>query len=119
MSWDESIRASLQGTAPYIVWVVLGLATSILFAIIRDAFSRVLREAREQLKTLRQRLLSRSAIALGRKSHRFWLARQREPARTVAGSLDRLAEALPNVGKRSLGRVITLQADLQNQLGVL
>jgi hypothetical protein len=119
MSWDESIRESLQHAAPYVIWVVLGLATSILVAIIRDPLSRVLREAREQLKTLRQRLLSRSALALGRKSHRFWLARQREPARTVAGALDRLAEALPNVGRKSLGRVTTLQADLQKQLGML
>ena len=119
MSWDESIRESLQRTAPYIIWVVLALATSILVAIIRDPLSRVLREAREQLKALRHRLLSRSAIGLGRRAHRFWLARQREPARTVAGSLDRLAEALPNVGRRSLGRVTTLQADLQKQIGIL
>jgi hypothetical protein len=119
MSWDESIRESLQRTAPYIIWVVLALATSILVAIIRDPLSRVIREAREQLKTLRSRLLSHSAIALGRKSHRFWLAREREPAPTVAGALERLADALPNVGKKSLGWVTTLQADLQKQLGIL
>jgi hypothetical protein len=119
MSWDESIRESLQRTAPYIIWVVLALATSILVAIIRDPLSRVLREAREQLKTLRNRLLSRSAIALGRRSHRFWLARQQEPARTVAAALERLAGVLPNVGKKSLGWVATLQADLQKQLGIL
>jgi hypothetical protein len=119
MSWDESIRESLLRTAPYIIWVVLALATSILVAIIRDPLARVLREAREQLKTLRRRLLSRSAIALGRKSHRFWLARQCEPARTVAGRLERLADALPNVGKKSLGWVATLQADLQKQIRIL
>jgi hypothetical protein len=119
MSWDESIRESLQRTAPYILWVVLALVTSIFAAIIRDPLSRLLREAREQLKTLRDRLLSRSVFALGRKSHRFWLARQREPARTVAGALERLADALPNVGKKSLGWVATLQADLQRQLGIL
>jgi hypothetical protein len=119
MSWDESIKESLQHTAPYIIWVVLALATSILVAIIRDPLARVLREAREQLKTLRRRLVSRSAIALGRKSHRFWLARQCEPARTVAGGLERLADALPNVGKKSLGWVATLQADLQKQIRIL
>jgi hypothetical protein len=119
MPWDESIRDSLHRAAPYVLWVVLALATSILVAVIRDPLSRVLREAREQLKTLRSRLLTRSAIALGRKAHRFWLARQREPARTVAGALERLDEALPNVGKKSLGRVTTLQADLRKQLVAL
>lgn len=119
MSWDESIRESLQRTAPYIIWVVLGLATSILVAVIRDPLSRVLQEAREQLKTLRNRLLSRSAVTLGRRSHRFWLARQCEPARTMAGALERLADALPNVGRKSLARVTTLQAELQKQLGLL
>src|SRR4051812_32768239 len=99
MSWDESIRESLHGTAPYIIWVGLALATSILFAVIRDPLSRALREARERLKTLRPRLLRHSGLALGRKSYRFWLARQCEPARTVAGALEHLADALPQVGK--------------------
>jgi hypothetical protein len=119
MSWDESIRESLQRAAPYIIWVLLALATSILVAVIRDPLSRVLREAREQLTTLRRRLLSHSAIALGRKFQRFWQARQSEPAPTVAGSIDRLAEALPNVGKKSVSRVAALQAELQKQLGIL
>jgi hypothetical protein len=119
MSWAEIVRDSLQRVGPYVLWVVLALGTSILVAFIRDPLSRVLREAREQLRTLRNRLLARSAIALGRKSRRFWLARQSEPPRTVAGALDRLAEALPTVGKKSLGLVATLQADLQKQLGIL
>ena len=119
MSWAESIRDSLQRIAPYVLWVVLALGTSIFVAFIRDPLSRLLREAREQLMALRSRLLARSAIALGRRSRRFWLARQSEPGRTVAGALDRLAEALPNVGKKSVGRVTTLQADLQKQLGIL
>jgi hypothetical protein len=119
MSWDESIRESLQRAAPYVIWVVLALATSILVAVIRDPLSRVLREAREQLNGLRSRLLTRSAITLGRKARRFWLARQHEPAHTVAGSLDRLANALPHVGQKSLARVTILQTDLQKQLGIL
>jgi hypothetical protein len=119
MPWDESIGESLQRAAPYVIWVVLVLATSILVAVIRDPLSHVLREAREQLRTLRNRLLTRSAIALGRKSHRFWLARQYEPARTVAGSLDRLAQALPQVGKKSVARVAALQAELAKQLRIL
>ncbi len=119
MSWAEIIRDSLQRIAPYVLWAVLALGTSILLAFIREPLSRLLREAREQLRALRSRLLGRSAIALGRKSRRFWQARQSEPVRTVAGALDRLAEALPNVGKKSLGQVATLQADLQKQLGIL
>jgi hypothetical protein len=119
MSWDESFRESLQRAAPYIIWVLLALATSILVAVIRDPLSRVLREAREQLTLLRRRLLSHSAIALGRQLHRFWHAREREPVRTLAGSLERLAEALPNVGKKSSSRVAALQVELQKQLGIL
>ena len=94
MSWAEIIRDSLQRIAPYVLWAVLALGISILVAFIRDPLSRLLREAREQLRALRSRLLARSAIALGRKSRRFWQARQSEPARTVAGALDRLAEEL-------------------------
>jgi hypothetical protein len=119
MSWDESIRDSLQQAAPFVIWVVLALATSILVATIRDPFSRILREAREQLKGLRRGLLSRSAIALGRRLHRFWLSRQYQPALTIAGALDRLSEALPHVGQQSLARVVTLQADLRKQLDIL
>lgn len=119
MSWDESIRESLQRAAPYVIWVVLALATSILVAVIRDPLSRVLREAREQLNALRARLLTRSALTLGRKARRFWLARQYEPARTVAESLDRLADSLPYVGQKSLTRVTILQTDLRKQLGIL
>jgi hypothetical protein len=119
MQWDESVSDSLQRTAPYVIWVVLALGTSILVAIVRDPLSRVLRDTRDQLKALRSRLLTRSAIALGRKFRRFWLARLQEPTRTVAGSLDRLAVALPQVGKKSLARVSVLQTDLQKQLGIL
>ena len=119
MSSAEIIRDPLQRIAPYMLWVVLALGTSTLVAFIRDPLSRLLREAREQLRALRSRLLARSAIALGRRSRRFWRARQSEPARTVAGALDRLAEALPNVGKKSLGKVASLQAELQKQLGIL
>jgi hypothetical protein len=119
MSWNESLKDSLQHAAPFVLWVVLLLATSILVAVIREPFSRVLRDARDQLKALRTRLLIRSAIRLGRKSHRFWLARQHEPTRTVAGSLERLARALPLVGKKSLAQLTALEADLRNQLGTL
>lgn len=119
MSWDESIRDSLQHAAPFIIWVVLALATSVLVAVIRDPLSRLLREASEQLRALRSRLQTRSAITLARESHRFWLVRQHEPTRTVAGSLDRLADALPRVGKRSLARVTTLQAELRTHLTAL
>jgi hypothetical protein len=108
-----------QIAGPYVIWVVLALATSILVAVIREPLSRVLREAREQLGASRNRLLARSAARLGRRSYRFWLSRQYEPARTVAGSLDRLAEALPVVGRKSLARVTTLQADLRRQLDTL
>ena len=52
MSWAESIRDSLQRIAPYVLWVVLALGTSILVAFIRDPLSRLLREAREQLRAL-------------------------------------------------------------------
>lgn len=119
MQWDESVRDSLQRVLPYILWVFLALATSILVAVIREPLSRVLREAREQLNAVRRRLLTRSAIAFGRKTRRFWLLRQFESARTVAGSLDHLAEVLPHVGRKSLERVIALQADLGKQLGIL
>jgi hypothetical protein len=119
MSWNESLKDSLQHAAPFVLWVILLLATSILVAVIREPFSRVLRDARDQLKALRSRLLIRSAIRLGRKSHRFWLARQHEPTRTVAGSLERLARALPLVGKKSLAQLTALEADLRNQLGTL
>jgi hypothetical protein len=119
MSWNESLKDSLQHAAPFVLWVVLLLATSILVAVIREPLSRVLRDARDQLKALRSRLLIRSAIRLGRKSHRFWLARQHEPARTVAGSLERLARALPLVGKKSLAQLTSLETDLRNQLGTL
>jgi hypothetical protein len=119
MPWDESIGESLQRAAPYVIWVVLALATSILVAVIRDPLSRVLRDARDQLQALRSRLLMRSALSFGRKSRRFWLARQHEPVRTVAASLDRLADALPHVGGKSLARVSTLQAELRKQLGTL
>ena len=119
MEWNDILRDSVQRTAPYIIWVVLALATSILVALIRDPVSRVLQEAGEQLRALRSRVLTRSAIALGRKSHRFWLARQHEPARTLAASLERLAEALPNVGKKSLERITVFQTELKKQLGTL
>lgn len=119
MSWAEMIRESLQRTVPYLLWVVVALGTSMLIAVIRDPLSRLLREAREQLRVQRSRLLARSAIALGRKFRRFWLARQSEPARTVAGALELLAESLPNVGRKSLGRVAALQVELQKQLGIL
>lgn len=119
MQWDESIRDSLQRVVPFVTWVALVLATSILVAVIRDPVSRVLREAREQLKGLRSRLLTRSTIALGRRSHRFWLSRQYQPARTVAGALDRLSETLPHVGKKSLARVVSFQAELRKQLDML
>jgi hypothetical protein len=119
MQWDESIRDSLQRVLPYVLWVLLALTTSILIAVIREPLSRVLRDAREQLNALRRRLLARSAISFGRKTHRFWLLRQFESARTVAGSLDHLAEVLPQVGRKSLERVIALQADLGKQLGIL
>jgi hypothetical protein len=119
MQWDDSIRDALQRSAPYLIWVFLVLVTSTLAAIIRDPLSRLLRESSDQLRALRRRLLSRSAVALGRRSHRFWLARQHEPARAVAGSLERLAEALPQVGRKSLARVTTLQTDLERQIGLL
>jgi hypothetical protein len=119
MQWDESIRDSLQRVLPYLLWVFLALTTSILVAVIREPLSRVLREAREQLNAVRRRLLTRSAIAFGRKTHRFWLLRQYESARTVAGSLDRLAEVIPHVGRKSLARVIALQADLRRELTLL
>ena len=119
MQWDESLRDSLQPAGPYVIWVGMALATSILVAVIREPLSRVLREAQDQLRALRSRLLSRSTIALGRKSRRFWLSRQYEPARTVAGALDRLAKALPLVGRQSLAQLTTLEADLRKQLGIL
>jgi hypothetical protein len=118
MQWD-SVRDALLRTAPYVVWLMVALATSLLVAIIREPLCRILRDAREQLRTLRTRLLSRSAISLGRRFHRFWLARRYEPARTVAGALDRLADSLPLIGKRSLARVATLESDLRKQLGML
>lgn len=119
MHWDGSLRDAFQQLAPLAVWVVAGLALSTLVALIRDSSSRLLRDSCEQLKSLRSRILIRSAIKLGRKARRFWQARQHEPARTVAEALDRLAEALPKVGSTSLPRVTRLQAELDRQLSAL
>nr|AUN36798.1 hypothetical protein [uncultured bacterium] len=119
MQWDESVRDSLLRVLPYVLWLLLALTTSILVGVVREPLSRVLREAREQLNTLRRRLLTRSAIVFGRKTYRFWLRRQYESSRTVAGSLDHLAEVLPHVGRKSLARVVALQAELRKQLGFL
>ena len=118
MQWDM-VRDPLLRAAPYVVWLLGALTASILVAIIREPLSRVLKEAREHLRALRFRLLSRSRISLGRRSHRFWQSRQYEPARTVAGSLDRLADSLPYVGRKSLARVAALEANLRQQLGRL
>jgi hypothetical protein len=119
MQWDAILRDSLRPAAPYVVWLGIALATSILVAIIREPLCRVLREARDRLRALRSRLLSRSSISLGRRLQRFWLVRQLEPARTVAASLDRLAGALPFVGTRSLARVAVLETELRKQVGML
>ncbi len=118
MQWD-SLRDSLLTAAPSLVWLLVALATSILVAIIREPLSKHLRDAREQLRLLRSRLLTRAAISLGRRTQRFWLARQFEPARSVAGALDRLADALPTAGRRSLARIMALEGQLQKQLGTL
>src|SRR3954451_6327790 len=112
MHWDAILRDSLRPAAPYVVWLGLALATSILVAIIREPLTRALREGRQQVDILRRRFVARSAISLGRRARRFWLLRQYEPAHSVAASLDRLADALPQVGKRSLQRVIALENDL-------
>jgi hypothetical protein len=119
MQWDAVLRDSLRPAAPYVVWLGLALATSILVATIREPLCRVLREARDQLRSLRTRLLSRSTISLGRRFRRFWLLRQFEPARTVTESLDRLADTLPLVGQKSLVRVASLETDLRKQVGML
>jgi hypothetical protein len=119
MQWDAILRDSLRPAAPYVVWLGIALATSVLVAIIREPLCRVLREARDQLRALRTRLLARSTISLGRRLYRFWLARQYEPARSVAGSLDRLADTLPYVGRKSIRRLITVERELQKQLGIL
>src|SRR3954447_15987170 len=119
MHWDAILRDSLRPAAPYVVWLGLALATSILVAIIREPLTRALREARQQIDLLRLRFLARSTISLGRRARRFWLLREYEPARTVAASLDRLADALPLVGKRSLRRVIDLEKQLRCQIASL
>jgi hypothetical protein len=119
MQWDDSIRDSLQRVLPYVLWVLLALTTSILIAVIREPLSRILRETRDQLNALRRRLLTRSALWFGRKTHRFWLRRQYESPHTVAGSLDHLAEVLPHIGRKSLARIIALQEDLRKQLSFM
>ena len=119
MQWDAILRDSLRPAAPYVVWLGLALATSILVAIIREPLARALREARHQLDLLRRRLVARSALSLGRRSRRFWLLQQYEPARTIAASLDRLAQALPSVGRKSLRRLTALENELRRQVGRL
>src|SRR3954470_3928425 len=119
MHWDAILRDSLRPAAPYVVWLGLALATSILVAIIREPLTRALREARQQIDLLRVRFLTRSTISLGRRARRFWLLREYEPSRTVAASLDRLAEVLPLVGKKSLRRVIALEDQLRRQVASL
>ncbi len=118
MQWD-SLRDALLRAVPYLMWLLVALATSILVALIREPLSKQLRDAREQLRLLRTRLLSRTAVSLGRRTQRFWLARQFEPARSVAGALDRLSEALPTAGRRSLARVMALEVQLRRQIGTL
>src|SRR3954447_26567161 len=119
MHWDAILRDSLRPAAPYVVWLGLALATRILVAIIREPLTRALREARQQIDVLRLRCLARSRISRGRRARRFWLLREYEPSRTVATSLDRLAEALPLVGKKTLRRGIALEDQLRRQVASL
>jgi hypothetical protein len=118
MQWD-SPRDALLSATPYLVWLLVALATSILVALVREPLSKQLRDAREQLHLLRTRILFRTAITLGRRTQRFWLARQFDPARSVSAALERLAEALPGTGRRSLARVMAMETELRRQIGTL
>src|SRR3954454_11203468 len=113
MHWDAILRDSLRPAAPYVVWLGLALATSILVAIIREPLTRALREARQQIDVLRVRFLTRSTISLGRRARRFWLLREYEPSRTVAASLDRLAGGLAPLRKKTLRRGTCPKGQLQ------